>query len=95
MVPQTNNMFAAGSWQSYCRRGKEKGRGGGRKREGRRDLSSLEPNNESVNKTPTHRQRHRARATSLSFVGGVRVGASSEGGMEGLTLFGYCFHFCK
>lgn len=22
MVPQTNNMFAAGSWQSYCRRGK-------------------------------------------------------------------------
>lgn len=67
----------------------------GRKREGRRDLSSLEPNNESVNKTPTHRQSHRARATSLSFVGGVRVGASSEGGMEGLTLFGYCFHFCK
>lgn len=83
MVPQTNNMFAAGSWQSYCRRGKEKGRGGGRKREGRRDLSSLEPNNESVNKTPTHRQRHRARATSLSFVGGFRVG---DGGFDVIRL---------
>lgn len=46
----------------------------GRKREGGSDLSSLEPNNESVNKTPTHRQRHRAPATSLSFVGGELVG---------------------